>query len=337
MHIAVLHDWIRETDGPDAMDVLDQADAVEAALTALGHTVYRVSCDLNLVAVYDLLNRDKTDLAFNLVESIGGQGRLIHLFPFVLDALSLPYTGAPAEAMVLTSNKLIAKTWMTAAAIPTPAWIDPGAGKKSILRNRPEIVPEAAMDWIVKSVWEHASIGMGPDSLVRNAAPDAVRKRLAAAPPSPVGPFFAEAFIAGREFNVSLLAAPEGPMVLPVAEIMFDGYTDDMPRIVDYKAKWDPTAFEYHHTRRRFGADASDTQLLESLKTIALDCWYHFGLAGYARVDFRVDEKGNPFVLEVNANPCLSPDAGFAAALKQAGISFKDAVARILEDVRQVI
>jgi D-alanine-D-alanine ligase len=65
---------------------------------------------------------------------------------------------------------------------------------------------------------------------------------------------------------------------------------------------------------------------------MAIRCWKHFGLAGYARVDFRVDEAGTPFVLEINTNPCIAPDAGFAAALSRAGISFEDAVQAILSN-----
>ncbi len=55
-------------------------------------------------------------------------------------------------------------------------------------------------------------------------------------------------------------------------------------------------------------------------------------LRAWARVDFRVDQNGQPWILEVNANPCLSPDAGFRAALQQAGIAFDEAIACILED-----
>jgi D-alanine-D-alanine ligase len=105
-----------------------------------------------------------------------------------------------------------------------------------------------------------------------------------------------------------------------------------MPRIVDYRAKWDEAAFEYHHTPRRFDFDSTDSRLLERLKTLARQCWHYFGLAGYARVDFRVDHEGNPWILEINANPCLSPDAGFAAALEKAGIAYVDAIGRIIDD-----
>jgi D-alanine-D-alanine ligase len=137
----------------------------------------------------------------------------------------------------------------------------------------------------------------------------------------------------GREFNLSVLAGKNGPEVLPPAEIIFEGYTPDMPKIVDYRAKWDETAYAYHHTPRTFDFTSEDYPLLETLKKLALQCWKCFNLSGYARVDFRVDTGGAPWVLEVNANPCLSPDAGFAAALERAGISFEAAVERILSDI----
>jgi D-alanine-D-alanine ligase len=108
-----------------------------------------------------------------------------------------------------------------------------------------------------------------------------------------------------------------------------------MPKIVDYRAKWDETAYAYHHTPRTFDFDPNDFPLLETLKMLSLECWKCFGLSGYARVDFRVDSANAPWVLEVNANPCLSPDAGFAAALDQAGISFETAVDRIIEDAQK--
>jgi D-alanine-D-alanine ligase len=326
MRVAIVHDAVGESDAPDARDAIVQADAVARALGELGHTVCRIACSLNLLAVTSELRSRRVDLVFNLVESIGGQGRLIHLLPFCLDALPLPYTGAPAEAVMLTSSKTMAKAWMAAGAIPTPAWVGPWPGTD----GRGDEAVCGRGSWIVKSVWEHASIGLGPQSLVRDAGPAEIFGRLEPRAAELGGACFAEHFIAGREFNLSLLAHPDGPQVLPPAEIVFEGYTAEMPRIVGYRAKWDPSAFEYHHTPRRFACDPSDAGLLTRLAALALRCWDHFGLRGYARVDFRVDDAGAPWVLEINANPCLAPDAGFAAALAQAGIPYADAVGRIV-------
>ncbi len=326
MRVAIVHDAVGESDAPDARDAIVQADAVDRALGALGHTVCRIACSLNLLAVTSELRSRQADLVFNLVESIGGRGRLIHLLPFCLDALPLPYTGAPAETVMLTSSKTMAKAWMAAGAIPTPAWVGPWPGTG----GRRDEAACGRGSWIVKSVWEHASIGLGPQSLVRDAGPAEIFGQLEQRAVELGGACFAEHFIAGREFNLSLLAHPDGPQVLPPAEIIFEGYTAEMPRIVDYRAKWDPSAFEYHHTPRRFAFDATDAALLARLTALALRCWEHFGLRGYARVDFRVDEAGAPWVLEINANPCLAPDAGFAAALARAGIPYADAIGRIV-------
>ena len=117
---------------------------------------------------------------------------------------------------------------------------------------------------------------------------------------------------------------------LPPAEIDFAAFPDDKPHIVGYRAKWDADSFEYHHTPRRFDFPANDRPLLDRLSQLAIQCWREFGLRGYARVDFRVDEAGRPWILEINANPCLSPDAGFAAAVEQAGIGYDQAIERIV-------
>ena len=332
MKIAIVHDAVRNSSAPDVRDVIAQAEAVEQALNRLGHESCRMECSLNLADVQKELIASGAKRVFNLVESISGKGRLIHLFPFCLDALAMPYTGARAEAMMLTSNKIVAKQWMDAAGIPSPQWI--GTGPEDGCRG-PNNFRDSGR-WIIKSVWEHASIGLDHESLVDSASKALLRSMLQSRAALLGGDCFAERFIEGREFNLSLLAGPGGPTVLPPAEILFEGYTNDMPRIVDYRAKWDDTAYEYHHTPRRFDFDESDQIILKTLRAIAIRCWDHFGLSGYARVDFRVDLTGNPWVLEINANPCLSPDAGFAAALERAGIPYTDAIERIIEDANHL-
>jgi GNAT superfamily N-acetyltransferase len=117
---------------------------------------------------------------------------------------------------------------------------------------------------------------------------------------------------------------------LPPAEIDFSAFPPAKPRIVGYAAKWETETFESVHTPRRFEFSSGDASLLDRLRALAVDCWRLFGLAGYARVDFRVDAAGQPWILEVNANPCLSPGAGFAAALARAEIPWPRALHWIL-------
>ena len=127
---------------------------------------------------------------------------------------------------------------------------------------------------------------------------------------------------------------PAGPEVLPIREIEFVDYPAGKPRIVGYAAKWQEDSFECRNTVRRFVDPVSEAALCAELGRVSLECWDIFQLRGYARVDFRVDAAGKPWVLEVNANPCISPDAGFAAALEQAGISYADGIERIVAAAR---
>jgi D-alanine-D-alanine ligase len=336
MIVAILHNAVDGRSSEDEIDVLAQVETISVAMESLGHVVRVLACNLNLSALEQQLTAIKPDLVFNLVESLDGRGALIHLVPFLLEALRLPYTGAHAEATLLTSNKIMAKTRMRAAGLPTPEWLGPYPAKRSPLYVMPDQRPGEAIDhlektWIIKSVWEHASIGLDEEWLLKNATADAILAEMPKRAKALGGACFAEEFIDGREFNLSLLAGLEGPVVLPPAEIRFEGYGPEKPRIVGYRAKWDINSFEYDHTPRQFDFTKEDRLLLQRLEKIALSAWRCFGLDGYARVDFRVDANKIPWILEVNTNPCLSPDAGFPAALDRAGIPFPTAVARIID------
>lgn len=331
MRLAVVHHAVPPEAPADEQDVLDQAAAVASALRQLGHEVVTLPCSLDLGHMRRELRTRGIEAVFNLVESLDGTGRLIHLFPYLLDAMGLPYTGANALSQLTTSHKVMAKGRLRTAGIATPDWVGPFPRDGSGIEAEGTSGEGQKGVWIIKSLWEHASVGLDAASIVNGT-----RKNVLSLLPERAdrlgGACFAERFVEGREFNLSLLAGPEGPQVLPPAEILFEDFAPDAPRVVDYQAKWDPASHAYHHTPRRFDLPPDDGPLLRALRETALRCWDLFSLRGYARVDFRVDRQGRPWVLEINANPCLSPDAGFAAALAQAGISFLEAVGRIVQE-----
>jgi len=174
---------------------------------------------------------------------------------------------------------------------------------------------------------EHASLGMDHDSVVSGtAAAPAIARRERQFATS----FFAEEYVEGPEFNVSLIEDRQGVRVLPIPEMTFDAWPTERPRIVDYEAKWSTESAAYDTTRRRFGLEAGEPGLARDLARLAESCWHAFGLRGYARIDFRTDLQGRPTIIDVNANPCLAGDAGFAAAGEEAGIGYRDLVAMIV-------
>jgi D-alanine-D-alanine ligase len=339
MKVAVIHGAVAEDAGRDEKDVLVQVDAVSEGLAALGHEPVAVPVSLNLEETARTLTALQPLIAFNLVESLSGKGSLIHIVPALLDALKIPYTGSGTEAIILTSNKVLAKKWLGAASLPTPPWFTAAERREELCVTGP---------WLVKSAWEHASIGLDEDSVIPDADRGLLLAEMEVRRGVLGGACLAEAFIDGREFNLSLLAdrvnpgcgldgpavpslvCGSGPEVLPPAEIRFDAYPPGKVRVVGYRSKWEADSFEFSHTPRSFEFPETDAPLLARLRELAIRCWKLFDLEGYARVDFRVDKEGRPWILEVNTNPCLSPDAGFHAATLRAGLSFSEVLNRII-------
>ena len=320
MKIAVLHDVLPPDASLDLEDNLVQAREVQGALQGLGHDAGLVGFGPDLDEVTAQLKRLHPEVVFNLVEAPLGKGNMIHLAPLLLERMGLPFTGAGVRAMLYTSNKIMAKKSMTKAGLPTPEWL-----------AKP--MPDQGVEpgpWLVKSVWEHGSIGIEGDGLIHTGDPAVLGALLEDRAGSLGGEWFAERYVEGREFNLSILEGSQGPRVLPPAEILFSAFGQGRPRLVGYRAKWDAGSFEYHNTPRSFDLPDRDQPLLATLRKLALECWRLFRPKGWARVDFRVDPDGAPWILEVNANPCLSPDAGFMAAAQEAGLEFSAVVAAIL-------
>jgi D-alanine-D-alanine ligase len=115
--------------------------------------------------------------------------------------------------------------------------------------------------------------------------------------------------------------------------MLFIDFPADKPKMLGYKAKWNEDSLEYKNTTRTFEGLSPDTKLYADLMKITRQCWDCFNLKGFARVDFRVDEKDKPYVIEINGNPCISPDSGFIAAAHRVGFSNKEVIARIIEEL----
>lgn len=303
MKILVLHSDIALDAPPEELDTLIAAEAVAGALTARGHDVEQAA--FREESLKDLLAQTAPDIVFNLVEGVDGQGRLAPRAPEMLAALGQRFTGVSARAMEITNDKPLTKMMLRQAGLATPGWAVP-----------PDWAGLDGGRWIVKAALEDASLGLDDGAVVDGGQ---VLKRAADCSARFGGQWFAERYIEGREFNIALLDRH----VLPMAEMRFERWPDGKPRIVGYDAKWEENSTGWNGTVRAFGVERHEPALAARLKSACEQVWKLFGLTGFARVDFRVGEDGLPLILEINTNPCISPDAGFAAAAAEAGMSYE--------------
>jgi len=314
----IIYNEPREGALADELDVLDQVAHIEKHLVDIGISVYRKGITEMFMSEIAELAKEKPDFVFNLVESINNKGELIYFVPALLNLYSIPYSGNSLESIFLTTNKTICSNSMKNAGINNPG---------SYLPSKPKLL-KPGRKYIIKPIWEDGSLGITSDSVFEcKPGFEAKLKGLDDAH------WFIEDFIDGREFNISLLAGKDGPEVLPPAEIVFVNYDESRPRIIDFKAKWEIDSFEYINTVREFPGNKINNHLATNLKEAALSCWHLFSLKGYARVDVRTDNNDNVFVIEINGNPCISPDGGFVAATKEAGYPFTDVLQRIINDL----
>ena len=178
---------------------------------------------------------------------------------------------------------------------------------------------------IIKPAREDASIGICAESVVYDvetlqaAAVDMIKR---------YSEVIIETYIEGREFNVSILGN-NPPTVLALSEIDFSQMPSDMPNIVSYRAKWIKESMEYKGSQPLCPAQIADGKKI-LLEKYALIAYKSMGLRDYGRIDFRMNSSGELFVIDVNANPCISPDAGFARAAEACGMKYEDVISSIV-------
>ncbi len=316
MKIAVLYNKPGIDAGPDELDILDEVELIEKCLKTLNHESFRLPVTLDLSAAFNTLKAEKPDLIFNLAESLENHGALVYLVPALLDVIGIPYTGTPTEPMFISAGKHLTKQILAEKGIPVPGTFAPSLA---------ELLKPGK--YIIKPRWEEGSLGLDEESVFDVPGTEAAKFTN-----YPEGKFFIEPFIEGREFNVSMLATDDEPQVLAVAEILFVDFPENKPQILGFRAKWNEDSFEYTHTVRTYDLGENAGKIRKELADLSVRCWKALGLRGYGRVDFRMDKAGNPMILEVNSNPCISPGSGFFAACEYAGITFEQAVERIIKD-----
>jgi len=306
-------------------DVIVQVEAIEKTLGARGYSTTRIPFTKDLEGFIQKVKIAGIQAAFNLCETVDEDPQLAGHPAAVLELTGIPFSGSPSVALMLTTDKLISKRILRAVGIRTPDYVvydgfgsfHPGVLKYPV---------------VAKPRFQDASIGIDQDSVFETK--DRLLRDVADLY-AQFGTLIIEEFVEGREFNISLIGYPR-PRTLPIAEIDFAEFPRDLHRIVGYRAKWDRSSFEYNHTPRIFPKRLPG-ELTANIEDTAIECFRLFMLRDYGRVDMRMDRAGKIHVLEVNANCCLSPDAGFAAAAEHAGIPYSEMINDLLNCIMQRI
>lgn len=290
--------------------VAEMARQVHDAVKGLGYDVTLIPLQRSLLNFLGRVKELNLDVLVNLCEGFFGRPQWESNVAAVFELLGMSFTGSDSKTLALCQDKFRAKAVLSASGLPTAP---------SQLVTEPGQAPAIRLPAIIKPNSEDASLGITPDSVVRDAEAFDVQTRLVLEKYNQ--PALAEAFIDGREFNVAVYENTK-PEALPVSELDFSAMPGSTPHILSYAAKW----FEDHalYTASPPVCPAPiDDDLRTKLQAAAVDAFKALACRDYARVDFRMDGKGRIFILEVNPNPDISLNAGYARALKAAGVAYE--------------
>lgn len=324
MNLAILlnadSELLEDDPGREAReDVNRVARALAEALLSQGIRAELISFGEDPSLGIDRLAKRRPDVAINLCESLGADSRGEMAMPAVLDALGVPYTGSSALGLGLALHKHKAKELLLARGVSTP----PFAVVSSLAQLDSLEVPFPA---IVKPAREDASVGITFDSVVRDRP--SLERAVHAIHRTFAQPALVEAFIEGREIYVPLLGnAPR--QALPLSEIHFGASFVGRPHIVSYKAKWESESDEFKDSAP--GPCTLDEAVRQKVVRTAVAAFEALECRDYGRVDLRLSPQGVPYVIDVNPNCDLNPEAGFAKAARAAGMDYAALALRLVE------
>lgn len=298
---------------------MEEYEIIVKKLKRLGFEAYSLNIKDDVHTFLEEVKHKRPDVIFNFVEIYKERPRLEMNFVGLYELLGIPYTGAPAITLANCQSKFLTKKLLNYHGIRT--------AKFQLFKEiSDEFKLETKFPVIVKPAYEDASVGIENESIVYNK--EALKKRLEYIFKYFQQPALVEEFVEGREFNVAIVGDLK-PKVLPISEIDFSRMPDHLHNIVSYQAKWDPQHESYHKTIPICPAKIPK-KLEAKIKDTAINAFKIMGARDYSRVDIRVNNKNEVFVLEVNPNPDLTEGAGFMRSAHASGLSYGMALKKIV-------
>jgi D-alanine-D-alanine ligase len=293
---------------------------VLATLRAMEHEVRVLGVADELQPIRDVVNEFAPDIVFNLLEEFHGNTLYDQNVVSFLELLRVPYTGCNPRGLILSREKALAKKLLIYHRIHVPAFHVFPMGRK-IRRPRTLTFP-----LIVKSLTEHASLGISQASLVDTD--EELAERVAFVHRRVGTDALAEQFIAGREIYVGVLGNDRLTAMAP-RELVFEKAAPDMPLIATARAKHN-FAYQQRYGIEQRAAEELPGKVEATLGEISKRIYRILGLSGYARLDYRLSADGQLWFLEANPNPDLANGEEFASSAAQHGIDYPELLTRII-------
>jgi D-alanine-D-alanine ligase len=274
--------------------------------------VESLAIDRDVQKTINSINSYKPDIVFNFVESVEGITAYEYCMAGIFELLAVESTGCHAISLGNCLDKARANDILRSFGIATPNYL-------KLAPNARFTQKDIELDYplILKLLKEDASIGISEFSVVNNYTE--LRKHFSFLLDTYKQEIILEEYIEGRELNVAIL----GNRILPVSEIDFHGLPVKLPKIVTYDGKWIKKSVYYNHTKPVCPAKINDRSL-KRIEKVALSAFDALGCRDYARIDIRLGKRSVPYVIEVNPNPDISTDSGFARAALADGIIHED-------------
>jgi len=338
MRVALIYNLIREElldgrvlDTIAEWDSLETIDALTQAIRSGGHEVLRIEADMT---VFENLKKyqHEIDIVFNIAEGMDCESRE-SLVPLLCEMLRIPYTGSGPLTLALCLDKIRTKEILSFNGVRTPAF-------QSIRLPDEPLKPHIRFPLICKLAAEGSSMGIGFDSVVDNEG--ALRRKLRfLASRYPGKRLMIEEYIDGREFTVPIVGNAE-PLVLPIIEVRFDKMPPGAPKIALFRPD-----DEYESVRKivnKTGRNAElnelnrhsvcpaaiSSELAESIRDTAIKAYRIAECRDWCRMEFRMDNEGALYFLEMNPIAGIDPTYLFPRSAKAMGWSYAELINHIL-------
>lgn len=290
---------------------------IKKSLQKYYNDVNALAIDRDVQKTIRRINNHNPDVIFNFVESVEGIASYEYCMAGLFELLGYEYTGNVPSCLGNCLNKSRTKNILRSFGINTPKFVTVRKSEKVTAKNINLTYPV-----ILKLLNEDASIGISEFSVVKDFK--SLNKQLQFLQKTYQQDILIEEYIEGRELNLAIL----GRTVLPVSEIIFKGLPDDLPKIVTYDGKWMKDSTYFRFTNPECPARLNK-RTLKKVEEIALAAFDAINCRDYARVDLRLDKNNRPYVIEVNPNPDISTDSGFARAASAAGMDYPELLFQI--------